>query len=481
MEIIGLLFKSAKKHFDKTAVISSREEIMLTYGQLVSGISDCSSYLSKIGISAEMNVAIKMKKSEKWALYFFALLHIGANPVLIESQFTDSETSECMRVSKTDLIITDRMILNISNNIRKLYLIDETINEVPDDRVIVVNPGNDYVFRTDDFHLPEINKNMHSKIILFTYRGFGYPLAAEFDESSLINGVKSNIAATGVNGKTVITDMLPSSHIFSLTTSLLSILFVGGTVVMINNVMPGEVIRSIDRYGINIIIAVPTLIRILAETMKKKKYVLNRKIKGMVGGNSLTEEIFKEWRDITGGILVQGYGLTETCPVMCNDWSVYRTCSIGKPMPGVKAKIVSDGKKVKNGERGILFIKRKGMMTRYMNLSVDMKPLLTNGWFDTGDIVSKGKDGYFYFHGRAKDIAKIGGVTVDIKEIIEIIKKYDGVMDVSIGIADDRIWQEKLVCHISCSKDIKKEDLIEYLRNKLSTSKIPKEFNITSI
>jgi len=176
---------------------------------------------------------------------------------------------------------------------------------------------------------------------------------------------------------------------------------------------------------------------------------------------------------------VEGFGLTETCPVICNPWQGFEKNSIGKPMKRVKIKITDKSDKiVKPGEIGKLHIKKRGMFSEYLNDPDSTKRLIKNGWFDTGDLVYRDRHDFLYFSKRDKEIAKIGGATVDINEIKKIILQNENVVSTEIIIQEDPLWQDKIVCSVAVKKDFTKEELIKYLRNNLSTAKIPKEINL---
>jgi long-chain acyl-CoA synthetase len=481
MNINGILNSVAALYGDKTSLIVSKDGTQLTYRLLTENIGAYSSFFIRNGITKNENVAVKMKKSEKWAFSFFGLLNIGANPVLIDHQYTYRETSGCLEASKTHKMITDRIMPDIADKLEKTFLIDSNLpSENAGSRIKAVDIAGSEV-------IPDFRRfKGFSKVILFTYRGFGYPLAVSFDERSLIKSVYSNIKSTGVDENVIISDMIPSTHIFSLTTSLLSILFVGGTVVMINNVMPGEILRSLERYSVNLLISVPSLLLILMSALRKKKVDLSACKKGMTGGSELTAGLFEKWREITGGcVLVQGYGLTETCPVLCNPWKGYRTGTIGKPMHATSVRIMKDGKKVDRNKPGILFIRRNGMMDGYLNGNSDTEKILSGGWFDTGDIASMDDEGFYHFHGRDKQIAKIGGATVDLNEVKSVIESYphdsgnpNSKFKVELSIEEDPVWQEKIICKITSDMTITKEEMFDHLRSNLSGAKIPKEILI---
>jgi len=483
MNLNMLLDEQVKLTPDNTAVIVSKSNTILSYAEFQTRIQLFSKYFLSKGINQNDNVAIKLKESENWIIAFYALLNIGANPVLIDYYFTERETLECLNISKTNLLLTDKIknFILIIKKCEKIFIFD--CNDECDfigDNISCINEK--IVSRTAQY-CDFTGYNGFSNIILFTYRGFGYPLAVLFPEESLIESIFNNVKTTKVNENTVITSILPLSHIFALTASVLSMFIVGGTSVIINNKMPGEMLKSMEKYNVNLIIAVPTLINIFIAAQKKKSYDLSKCVKGMIGGNNFSKELHDKWKELTNGSeLVEGYGLSETGPVICNPWTNFKTNSIGKAMEGIETMIIdTDGNEVSERKKGTLLIKKKGMFSCYLNNFIDTEMILNNGWFNTGDIVWKDKEGFFYFDKRNKDIAKIGGITVDINEIKKVIQDNYYINDVELKIEPDDIWQEKIVCNVKVKKGLDKNDFLDYLRNNLCQAKIPKEINMEYI
>ena len=117
------------------------------------------------------------------------------------------------------------------------------------------------------------------------------------------------------------------------------------------------------------------------------------------------------------------------------------------------------------------------MMQRYLNETDDIKGVYKDGWFDTGDVVEK-KDNYYYFIKRNKNIGKIGGNTVDIKEIERILGNNKNIINFKLKLEPDDIWGEKIICTVKTGDLLTKDQLLDYLRDNLAGFKIPKEIII---
>ncbi|HOV13138.1 MAG TPA: class I adenylate-forming enzyme family protein [Spirochaetota bacterium] len=473
MNLNNLLNYTARLDPQKTAIIESKNGQKITYKELVENIEKYSIFFINNGILPNENVGLKLKNSIEWIVTFYALIKIGANPVLIDPLSTPFETEEYLKIANSKTIITKHndKIVNIGlENVEIIILSDENYLQ-PD----IFNVNLEKIK-----HSPNIINNSYSNIILFTYRGFGYPLGVLYNEKSLILSIISNISASRINNKSIVAHLLPSTHIFGLSCNILSTLLVGGTVAIINNTMPKEMLKNMEFYKINFLVAVPTIIKILLDTNKKSNFNLAECKRGIVGGNSFNKLLFESWKDMTnGGTLIQGYGLTETSPILCNLWNNHNPESLGKPMRNCNFLILDKNKHIVSSDKeGTLFVKNNGLFCKYINRKSD--DLFYKEYFDTGDIVYKDKEEFYFFVKRDKDIAKIGGTTVDINEIINTLNNYEKKFKFKIEINDDPIWQEKITLTITGNQEITKEDILEHLRKKLNTSKIPKDIIITT-
>ena len=203
---------------------------------------------------------------------------------------------------------------------------------------------------------------------------------------------------------------MPSNHIFALTCNILCPLSVGGTLVIVNNILPSKIFYLIDEYKIKFIIAVPTFIKVLLYSLKKKTYNVSSLKKGIIGGDRFSESLFHEWQKLTGVSLLQGYGLTETCPVICNQLDNIKPDSIGKPMLNTRIKIADEnGKELANYKNGMIWIKSDSMFDGYLKFDELNKILIVDGWFNSGDIGYKDDDDFYFFVKREQKYSKNRG------------------------------------------------------------------------
>jgi acyl-CoA synthetase (AMP-forming)/AMP-acid ligase II len=482
MNVNELLRKQAEIYNDKSALIDEDNNIKYSYKDLIKAIDNLSIILRRSGFKQKEKIAIYMNNSINWIISFYALLNINAVPVLIDYQYTKRELEECLGNSETYNIIVD-------DNQNKINAIDN-IDRINKAIVLSKNKENSFkdIFRTVNYDLLSYdfesikNETVYyddNEIILFTYRGLGYALPVVLTEESIVNSVYNNIDVTLIDPSLIIGLFLPLHHIFALTSNLLCPLSVAGTLIITNNYMPINILRIIEKYKINFLLGVPTIVKLLLYSLKKRSYDLTSVKKGVIGGDRFEKSLSDQWQEVTGNFLMQGYGLTETCPVICNRLNNSKAGSLGLAMKDVKVKILDENdNELQINKPGRLLIKSNTLMTGYYNNNKLNKELIKEQFFDTGDIAYRDMDDFYYFVKRDKKIAKIGGSTVDMNEILNVVLSNPDVSAAEISIAEDNLWQEKLVLHVALKKCLSRLEIYDYLKNKLCPSKLPRDIII---
>jgi long-chain acyl-CoA synthetase len=482
MDIITLLKNNADRYPKKCALIEAEEENTVSYEVLYQQVVQYALFLRAHGIEAGQKAAIFMPNSYAYIVALFALFYLNAIPVLIDHRFSIREVKECLHVTATGIIFSSEHQQNICQDLheqgflKQIFIFSkETL--APPIITCTLTPIKEKASSPAMIIEETMTAEQAAgatgtrKLILFTYRGNGYILPVLLNEQAIMANVASNNVLTRINEQTVISLMLPLSHIFALSCNCLSPLSVGATLVIINSLAPPDILAAFEHYKLNLLAAVPSQIYILLHCLEKRHFNLSALKQGVIGGDSLSKEMFQSWKELTGGsILVQGYGLTETCAVICNRWYDHQPESLGKVMQGVKAQVRDEkGKKVPINKPGNLWLKSNTLMEGYLNQPALNQQVIQAGWFDTGDLVYEDKNGYFYFIKRIKPIAKIGATTVDIREVKEVISQIPGVKEVQIALGNDPLWQEKLICTIKATSPLTSTDIKIYCK---STQKV---------
>jgi long-chain acyl-CoA synthetase len=218
------------------------------------------------------------------------------------------------------------------------------------------------------------------------------------------------------------------------------------------------------------------------------KYKLNT-IKACISGSApLMRETKIRFEQLTGGKLVEGYGLSEA-PTATHCNPLYATDSpvgsIGLPLPDVDCKIISLDDEVTElppGEIGELVIKGPQVFKGYHNMPTETENTLRNGWLYTGDIARMDEEGYFYIVDRKKELIKPGGYQVWPREVEEVIISHPKVLEVGVAGVPDPYRGETVKAWIvpKAGETLTEAEILEWCRERLAKYKIPTQIEFRS-
>jgi long-chain acyl-CoA synthetase len=284
-------------------------------------------------------------------------------------------------------------------------------------------------------------------------------------------------------GKEVVLMAIPLFHVYGMVAGMNFGLAAGASLVMIPNPRDlKDVLTSIQKYKASIFPGVPTMYNAINNhpDVLAGKYDLSS-IKGCISGSApLMRETKEKFEQLTGGKLVEGYGLSEApTATHCNPMNgEIRTGSIGLPMPDVDARIVSleDGKTVlPPGEMGELVIKGPQVMKGYHNMPTETANTLRDGWLYTGDIAKMDEDGYFYIVDRKKELIKPGGFQVWPREVEEVIQEHPSVLEVGVAGIPDPYRGETVKAWVVLrpGETLTEDEIKDWCRERLAKYKVP--------
>lgn len=200
------------------------------------------------------------------------------------------------------------------------------------------------------------------------------------------------------------------------------------------------------------------------------------------GSAPLPLEVQERFEELTGGRLIEGYGLTEASPVTHANpiWGRRKIGSIGIPFPDTEAKVVdpATGEEAGIGEIGELVVKGPQVMKGYWNRPHDSEAVLKNGWLYTGDMARVDEEGYFSIVDRKKDIIIAGGFNIYPREIEEVLFEHPAVKEaVVIGIPDPyRGETVKAFVIVREGEILSEEELNTWCRERLAAFKVPRRY-----
>jgi len=455
-----LLRKSAEKHPDHTAIVYLGKKI--SYRELDLFSDKFAVALNSLGVKKGDRVAVYLPNIPQYIIGYYGASKIGGiitavSPLYkereLEFQINDSGAETLIfldllypivKTVKEKTKLKNLIVANIGEYLPSTKrILGSLLKKVPSHKVHR-EAGVHYFKELVDTSSPtppqvEINPKKDLAVLQYTGGTTGVPKGAMLTHFNLASNAVA--CAHWLHGKEpkeaedVFLTVLPLFHIYGMTTAMNAPIYLAGTMVMLPRPDPVEILKSIQEYRVTVYCGVPTLYSILINHPDIQKYNL-KSIKFCISGAApLPPEVQKKFMELTGGVLVEGYGLTESSPVThCNPLDptlkTVKVGSIGLPWPDTDSKIVdvqTGEKELAIGEVGELIIKGPQVMKGYWNLPGETAAVLRDGWLHTGDIGKMDEDGYFYITDRKKDLIKYKGYSVYPREIEDVLYEHPAV------------------------------------------------------
>jgi long-chain acyl-CoA synthetase len=273
---------------------------------------------------------------------------------------------------------------------------------------------------------------------------------------------------------------LPLYHIYALTVCALLGLRVGGMNLLIPNPRDiGGFIKTLKDYRINIFPAVNTLYNGLLNHPDFASLDFSGLLVCPGGGMAVQKAVADKWLKLTGTPIVEGYGLSETSPVVtANRCDITDfTGTIGLPLPSTEVRILDDaGQDVPLGSVGEIAVRGPQVMAGYWQRPDETAKVMTpDGFFKTGDIGVMNEQGYVKIVDRKKDMILVSGFNVYPNEVEDVVAAHPGVLEVAcVGVPDEHSGEAVKLYVVKRDKTLSKEALIDYCREQLTGYKRPK-------
>jgi long-chain acyl-CoA synthetase len=272
---------------------------------------------------------------------------------------------------------------------------------------------------------------------------------------------------------------LPLYHIYSFTMGMV-MLVTGNHSVLIPNPKDTEaLIADIKRYPTTGLCGINTLFVALCNHPKFTQLDFSALKMTMSGGMALTSNAASRWQQITGSEVYQGYGLTETSPVVTvNPGKANQVSTIGLPVPSTQVKLVNDlGHIVEVGDRGELCVKGPQVMDGYWQRPEATAEVIdADGWFHTGDIALMQDDGFLRIVDRKKDMIIVSGFNVYPNELEDVLSEHPDVLEcAAVGLPDEKSG-ESIKMVVVVKTPVSEDVLTLYMKEQLTAYKVPKTY-----
>lgn len=477
-----------------------------TYRETGEMIRSAAKGLQDLGVGKGDRIALMLPNTPYYIVMFHATLLIGGIIVNVNPLYAPRELDDIVQDSRPRMLVTmdlDAMYPKAretvdKHNIEKLILCSmsdvlpwrkavlfnifrrKTLARVEDDDRQV---WFEYLIENDaSFEPAEINCGDDLAVLQYTGGTTGIPKAAMLTHAN-VSANAIQVASWYDNAKLdneSFLAALPFFHVFAMTVAMMTALRYGASIIMLPRFDLKDCLRAIDQKKPTFFPAVPTIFTAINTFPDVEKYDLSSIKVCISGGAPLPVEVKKEFERITGCVVVEGYGLSETSPVATTNPTVgvNKPGSVGIPMPGTDVEIRSledPTQKMPIGEKGEVCIHGPQVMKGYWENPEATDKTMIDGLFRTGDIGYIDEDGYVFLVDRLKDIIIAGGYNIYPRNVEEAIHEHPSVAEVTvIGVEDKYRGQTpKAFIKLREGASLTKRELNTFLKERLSAIERP--------
>ena len=353
----------------------------------------------------------------------------------------------------------------------------------------VINLESIYLFQKKKENIiPTVQQDTQNALIIYTSGTTGKPKGVVLTHQNLISQIKTLVKAWEWTKDDFTLHTLPLHHIHGIVNVLLCGLWAGACVHFAPKFEVEYVWQCFIKNNYTLYMAVPTIYNRLIESWEKATDIeqqirrqATQKMRLMVSGSAaLPTKTLEKWQEISTHFLLERYGMTEIGMAIANPLHKIRKAgSIGVPLEGVQVRLVDNEQIIHLSETvGELQIKSASVFTAYWQKpEATAESFTTDGWFKTGDIGRRDKDGYYYLLGRESvDILKTGGYKVSALEIEAVLLQHPAIDECAVIGLPDADWGDKVVAIIVWKKEmpaLSLVDLREWAKKLLAPYKVP--------
>jgi long-chain acyl-CoA synthetase len=484
----------------------------MTYRELKDAVDRCAAGLRGLGVSKGDRVAIVLPNCPQNVITFFAALRLGAVVVQHNPLYTQSELRQQLAdCGATVVVCLDRVYTSVA-----------AVRADTDLRHVVVTSIAEYLPRSTRLKLRlavgrarrmraevlapapkgapvtsfrsllrsaeparQVPLDPEVDLALLQYTGgtTGVSRGAMLTHHNLVsNAYMNRLWDTGaVAGKEVSLAVLPLFHAYGLTVAMNATVLLGGTLVLLPRFDLDQVFEAIDRWKPTMLPGVPPIYKALSDSPKAKDHDLRSIRLCVSGAMKLPAEIQQQFERISGAVLIQGYGMTETSPCThCNPvGGTRKTGSIGVPLPGTHCKVVAQDDpsvEVPPGQPGELAVAGPQVFRGYWGRSDAEGVFTEDGYVLTGDVAVMDDDGFFTIVDRKKDLIIAGGFNIYPSEVEEVLLSLPGVADAAVVGLPDRYRGETVKAYVVTAPgaSLAEPDVLEHCRAQLTAYKVPR-------
>ncbi|MFS0656976.1 AMP-binding protein [Bacillus sp. 179-C3.3 HS] len=503
------LFRSAEATPEHTAIHFLGKTI--TYDQLYEDSLKLANYFIKLGVKKGDRVAIMLPNCPQSVISYYAVLMAGGIVVQTNPLYTEKELAYQMEDSGAKVLITLDLLYPKTYKMKALTTVEHMVITKLQEYLpfpkniffpIVQRKKNKMVIQVEEsetIHLfsqvikesprepiSHLSFDPKEDVAVLQYTGgtTGLPKGVMLTHENIVANTEMCAASMyqTTRGMERILGVIPFFHVYGMTTVLNLAVKEGHQMILLPRFDVSDTLKTIEKQKPTLFPGAPTMYIALLHHPNIENYDLSSIRACLSGSAPLPIEVKQSFEKITGGRLVEGYGLSETSPVTHSNflWGVNKTGSVGCPWPNTEAGIYCEetGELKEPYEHGEIVVKGPQIMKGYWNQPEETAAVLKDGWFFTGDIGYMDEDGFFYIVDRKKDVIIASGYNIYPREVEEALYEHELVQEVVVAGIPDPYRGETVKAFVVPKKDafLTEEELDRFVRTRIASFKVPRVY-----
>ena len=503
-EPLFMLLEEANKHYPKHNALDFYGRIT-SFHALHTSVLQCAGALQHLGVKKGTRVGILMPNCPQFIVSYYAILKAGGvvvnynplcSPAEIHHQIEDSQTEIIISVALN--VIYDKVKAYVGKGILKKIILSDFHDALTfakrmgfqltrGKEIAHIAYDNTHLCYTKlleksyPFCAVAIDALQDTAVLQYTGGTTGVPKGCILTHANIyINTVQCGMWFTGLEyGKEMIVGVLPFFHVFAMTTVMNLAMHTGSCILLYPKFDIAGLLRDIDSKKPTLIAGVPTMFSAINNYRSKENYRLTSLKMGISGGAPLPAEVKQQFEILSGAKLVEGYGLSESSPVLCANplFGVNKTGSIGLPFPGTVIHIMhpETGEAMQQGEIGEICAHGPQVMQGYLHNADETQNVLKEGFLHTGDLGYIDKDGYVFVVDRLKEMIISCGYKIYPRHVEEALYQHPDILEAAvIGVPHAQRGHEVKV-FIVCKqgKTLENKEILAHLRERVAGYAMP--------
>jgi len=481
MNLAQVLSESCKTYGDQRAVFFEGRKY--PFKDIDEEIRKRALWLKSLGIQKGDRVALQLSKSMEFLFIHLGVLSIGAITLPLNPDYAPEEVHYYLSDSGASLFVNDTKGFERNRDLVKgiqgmrTFLVDGT----SPDGLGPLPPALEKVGSRDCRTYPAQDNDV--AMLMYTSGTTGKSKGAMITHRNLVTNMMALKDIWRRTDQDKLLHVLPLIHVHGLCVALHGGIEAGSTIIMHEKFDPQRAWKAIEEERCTLFMAVPTVYhRLLSEWDSVKPNLSSMRV-FISGSAPLSEPLFHRFEETTGFRILERYGMTEAGMITSNliDPSGRKAKSVGYPLPGVKARVVSDkGTDVKPGQIGEVWVRGDNVFKGYWGMPEKTRESFEEGWLKTGDMGYQDPSDHLrlYLVGRAKELIITGGYNVYPKEIENVLEKHEAVHEAAVIGLPDEDYGERVTAVVVPKKDqteTSTEEIMNYCKQHLAGYKCPKQ------